>query len=334
MKISKCQTSDGTYYFSAPLVVNIQLSNYCPLKCPFCFMPQNERRDMPMTMLTSLLKELSDIGCRTILYGQGEPMVSGDILKAVELAHNASFNVRIATSGAGCTYNKLRRLYELGLTELHVSINSFNRSVNQSTRVGYDLAVNTLKLATSLGIRTKLNYVAQSDTIDMFPEYIQHAMNYHVDGINILREKVNRHGEIGKYTKEDLDKLAQHIKNSDIPIEIEECFCELKLYLPEHKKSALQGCSAGKAMMAIGSDGRYFPCSHLPSKAESFSCVKDYWTCSETLMKLREVHLTEEPCRNCINVDRCTPCQAIYRDDKHSYHKSRVDCSSFMRKDG
>lgn len=332
MNIKKFYSTNGFPYFSAPLIVNIQLSNYCPFNCSFCFMPRNTRNDMSMSLLKSLLSELSELGCRTILFGQGEPMVSGDIIRAVELAHNTGFDVRIATSGVGCTYNKLRRLQDAGLTELHISINSFDEAVNQRTRVGYDLAINAIKIATSIGIRTMLNYVAQDDTIDLFPEYIQQALKYSVNGISILREKVNRDGRIGTYKKCNLEKLASYISKSDISVEIEACFCELRLFLQAHSGAVTHGCAAGKSMMAIGTDGSFYPCSHLPSKAEHFPNIKDYWNNSQILTRLREMRLEDEPCCNCKYVEQCTPCQALYQDLTDSYHMSRMDCPAFLQK--
>lgn len=332
MNIKKYYSSNGFPYFSAPLIVNIQLSNYCPFNCSFCFMPHNSRDDMPMSLLQSLLSELNELGCRTILFGQGEPMVSGDIIKAVELAHNTGFDVRIATSGAGCTYNKLRRLQEAGLTELHISINSFDETINQKTRAGYDLAINAIKIAASIGMHTMLNYVAQDDTIDLFPQYVQQASKYSVSGISVLREKVNRNGVIGTYKKCNLEKLASYVLKSDINVEVEACFCELRLFLKAHNSATVHGCSAGKSMMAIGTDGSFYPCSHLPSKAEHFANIKDYWNNSQILTRLREMRLDDEPCCNCKYVEKCTPCQALYPDLTNSYHISRINCPVFQQK--
>lgn len=326
MRIKKCYTKNGKPYYSAPLVVNIQLSSYCPFKCSFCFMPQIEKIDMSVSALHSILSDLAEIGCRTILFGQGEPMVCSNILKAVELARSFGFSVKIATSGAGCTYNKLRRLYELGLNELCISINCFNESINNRTRMGFEEAINSIQLSKSIGMRTRLNYVAQNDTIDMFPEYIQYAEKYEVDGISILREKADRTGEIGKYSRDKLKKLASYIKTCSIPIDIEECFCELNVFLSSRQKASIQGCAAGKAMMAVGADGSFYPCSHLSSKAEKFTSVIQYWEGSEILAKLRDLYLEGEPCCNCVNVSKCTTCQAIYKDKRDSFHKSRVEC--------
>lgn len=291
-----------------------------------------EKRDLPIATLHSLLVELSQLGCKTVLFGQGEPMVCSNIVEAVRLAHSLGFNVRIATSGAGCTYNKLRRLLESGLTEIHISVNSFSEMDNKKTRMGYQQAINAIELATNIGIYTKLNYVAQNETIEKFPEYIKYSLKYKVNGISILREKVDRNGKIGNYSKNQLLKLSKYIRDSLIPIDIEECFCELKICLTERMKSPLQGCSAGRAMMAIGADGRFYPCSHLSSKAESFSSIAEYWNNSEILSKLREICLVDEPCCNCIYVNKCTACQAIYVDDRSSFYKSRVDCPVFIRK--
>ncbi len=332
MLIKKQMAEQGVPYFSAPLIVNIQLSNYCPLSCPLCFMSFNEKKDMDMQQLEKYLWELSALGCRSINFGQGEPMVSNLVAPAVALASKLGFRIVIATSGAGCNYNKLQRLYDLGLTELHVSLNSFDEKTNSLTRDGYKLAIYAIQLATSIGIKTKLTYVAQDLTIPEFSQYIQIAKEMKVEGISVLREKVNHDGQIHAYSAETLRTLANQIKQSCLPIEIEECFCELKLLLSTNKPSMLQGCAAGRAMMAITSKGDFLPCSHLASKAERYLSIADYWSNSSILNRLRNLTLNGAPCCECIYVSHCTSCQALYPDCRDEFHAGRIGCSLYKRK--
>lgn len=329
MKVKKRISEHGNVYLTAPLVTNIQLNDYCPLSCPFCFMKFNKKDEMSIGLLEKYLRELNLLGCRTIVFGQGEPMVCSKIYDAVRIAGKLGFRVKISTGGAGCTYNKLFRLYKYGLKELNVSINSFDKEVNSKSRDGYEQAINAMKIAVAVGLPFKVTYVAQEETMVEFETYAQRAAALGAVGISILREKVNSLGGIGTYTYESLLCLAEQVRKSPIPVEIEECFCELKILLTNKKNSPLQGCAAGRELMAIATNGEFMPCPHLHAKRESFSSVEEYWTNSPILYKLRDIVLDGEPCSNCKYIERCASCQAIYPDKLDDYYTSRKNCSMY-----
>lgn len=331
MKIQKLVTSNGNYYLSTPIVVNIQLSNYCPQKCPFCFMSFNENSEMEIKQLKKYLNELYDLGCRSITYGQCEPMVYSHIIEAVSIAKENGFRVNIVTSGAGCNYNKLRRLKELEVDEFHISLNSFDKSVNSKSRNGFEQAINTMKIANSIGISFKLNYVAQEDTIKGFEEYIEKADKMGAVGICVLREKVNNQGKSKGYTYDSLFQLGGVIQKSKIPIDIEECFCELMILMGKRERSDLQGCAAGRSMMAISADGKFLPCAHLFSKCEKFSTIKDYWNSSNYIRDIRNIQMIGEPCEKCIHISKCNPCQALYEDKREIVHANRQNCVIYTK---
>lgn len=330
MRINKLFSDCGNVYLTAPLIVNIQLNNYCPLSCPFCFMNFGEKAEISMKLLQKYFMELSVLGCRTITFGQGEPMVSSKIYDAVKMAHSHGFRVKIATSGAGCTYNKLRRLYEYGLNELSISINSFEKTINSKSRDGFDLAIVAMKTAIAVGIPFKVTYVAQEETMPHFEDYAQHAASLGATGISILREKVSATGNIENYTYGTLKHLAEQINKSPIPVEIEECFCELKVLITNREKAPLQGCAAGRAMMAITVSGEFMPCPHLYSKRESYSSLSTYWKSSPILANLRNICLNTPPCNKCKNVMRCSSCQAIYPDNRNDYYDNRKECPVYV----
>lgn len=329
MKVKKRISEQGNVYLTAPLVVNIQLNDYCPLSCPFCFMKFNKKDEISIELLEKYLRELSLMGCRTIVFGQGEPMVCSKIYKAVKRACEFGFRVKISTGGAGCTYNKLYRLYEYGLKELNVSINSFDKELNSKSRDGYEQAINAMKIAVAVGLPFKVTYVAQEETMVEFEKYAQRAVVLGAVGISILREKVNSAGDIGGYTYESLQCLAEQVRKSPIPVEIEECFCELKILLTNKKKSHLQGCAAGRELMAIATNGEFMPCPHLHAKREFFPSVQEYWTNSTILYKLRNIILDREPCSDCKYIEQCAPCQAIYPDKQENYFANRENCSIY-----
>lgn len=328
-RLKKLYTPIGNAYLSAPGVVNIQLDSYCPLACSFCFMRFSERKTMSIDVLKRHLDELYDMGTKSILFGQGEPMCYLRLYEAVQLAKSYNFRVIIATSGVQCTFNKIRRLRELGLDELHISLNSYDEAQNSKSRDGYAYAISSMKMAALAGLRFAPVYVAQKETIPMFENYVQKSIEMGASAIIVLREKTDRFGGIGQYSRDSLKSLAEVLQKSPIQIQVEECFCELMLIYKKRLPAPLQGCAAGRTMMAITADGRYLPCSHLQSKATITSSISYYWNSQESLGELRDVALTGEPCINCLHLAKCTPCQALYNDIKDAIHDKREFCMMF-----
>lgn len=255
-------------YLSAPVVVNIQLNSFCPLSCPFCFMSFADKKEMEWDKLKNYLIELKEMGCKTVSFGQGEPMVSTSVFKAVKFAHELGLRVNIVTSGYGITYNKLVRLKNCGLNEIRISLNSFKKEINEKSRDGFEYAINAVEIAKVIQMPFSMVYVAQEETMIDFEQYINKAIGYGAIGITVLREKMNHSGKIGQYSETALKILHDCVIKSEIPIAIEECFCELKLLSINHIPSALQGCAAGRALMAISVDGEFMPCPHLYKKKE------------------------------------------------------------------
>lgn len=333
--IKKLVSKIGKVYFSSPLVANIQLTNRCQLNCPFCFVSKEDPIDMKIEELKRQLVELKQMGCRTVVFGNGEPMLYPQIFEAVRLSKLFGFEVRIATSGSACTYNSLRRLKGIGLDLLTVSLNSVNREINELSRDGYKLAINAIRIACSLELNFSINYVALENNVSHFSELIQYANKFGAKSILIMREKVNSYGDIGySYSMSSLNRLVENIRDSSVPIQVEACFCELTQLIHNKGKGPLQGCAAGRVIISILASGRYGPCSHLYSKHEYADSIFDYWEGTSILDQLRSADLTSSPCGICVNSELCCPCQALFPDVRDIVYHSREKCVLFAEKNG
>ena len=78
--------------------------------------------------------------------------------------------------------------------------------------------------------------------------------------------------------------------------------------------------------MIIAADGSFGRCSHLYSKQEFYENISNYWYKSEKLKALREIYLSESPCNRCMNIEKCTPCQALFIDERDKFYYTRQDC--------
>ncbi len=123
-----------------PARVQIGITDRCNYRCLMCTMhsplvtglpPEGERAHMALDTFEHLLRDLSHLGGteRLDIVGVGEPMLHPDCLAMVEQARQAGFEVGLATNGFLLDEQKARRLGELGLEKLHLSINSGSEEV-------------------------------------------------------------------------------------------------------------------------------------------------------------------------------------------------------------
>jgi len=137
----------GTPFLPAPRAVAIGPAYQCNFRCLFCiehssleFQPgyhyQKEKRGYLQSLLgLSLFKktidDLFDIGVRFImLCDGGEPFLHPDIFTMIEYVKSKGMKCWIASNGSVLDEGKIRRLVEIKLDLLHISLNAASPSVH------------------------------------------------------------------------------------------------------------------------------------------------------------------------------------------------------------
>lgn len=100
------------FHFSAPLLVWIEITRRCNLRCEHCFVEGGPARngEMPTSRILSLLDELAEMGIFSVIISGGEPTIHPDFLEIVLYAHRLGFTVSIATNGMALTDRLLKQL--------------------------------------------------------------------------------------------------------------------------------------------------------------------------------------------------------------------------------
>jgi pyrroloquinoline quinone biosynthesis protein E len=318
--------------FLSPKIINIELTTQCPFNCPQCYKIGQNSKDitLPFERLETLLIEATSIGTKIILLSGGEPLLYPNIEATIKLIKRLNMDVYMSTSGYGLIAEKALTLKKEGLDILYVSLNGSTDEINHASREGYFYALNALKIARSVKLRTRINWVARHDNVKDLEKMIELIKLNEVEGIDILRNKINREGIIKeKLTLEDLKYIASLIKAQDKPnfMVVESCFFELKILLGINIKNiVLRGCSAGRYSMAIDAQGMFMPCSHALFKKERYDSILKYWRESQILNEFRRMNFSWEPCTSCIYNESCTPCQAEYEcKECYIYKKKEIN---------
>jgi len=118
---------------SAPLKVYLSITANCPLKCRHCHLPipDSSEKDLSMSELKSLFKEMASIGTCELILGGGEPFYREELPEIVASAREFGLNVSISTSGLFVTRIAAKKIADVG-------IKSFRISFDGSTEKSYD----------------------------------------------------------------------------------------------------------------------------------------------------------------------------------------------------
>ncbi len=91
-----------TRLYGRPLVLTLEATNVCNLKCPFCFTGvgevTRERSMMSMERYRKLIDDLGDYAMLLEFYNWGEPLLNKNIYEMVEIASKRGISTIISTN--------------------------------------------------------------------------------------------------------------------------------------------------------------------------------------------------------------------------------------------
>ncbi len=117
-----------------PWLVQIGISEACNYRCLMCPFhnpvvdlthKESQMPRMSYEMFARLLADLKRMGTEAVdICGNGEPLTNPRAMDMIALARSMGFRVKLATNAALLTGSRARRLVDLGVERMHVSINA------------------------------------------------------------------------------------------------------------------------------------------------------------------------------------------------------------------
>ena len=308
-------------YFYRPVLMNLELTTRCPLRCPQCYCDLETGRDMPLETARKWVEMGGDEGVKVLNLSGGETLCYPHLYEVTALGASKGMEVNIAISGAGFTHEVLERLKESGVSGIYVSLNGSTQNINAFSRDGYGLAIAALELLKQKGngIHTGINWVMHSTNADDFGNMVKLAEHYKVKELAVMAFKPDARHQLPTIpTPEQMQQAARQIKQykGAVEIQIEECFSPLRALVGQKffgnwNIGISKGCGAGRDAFSVDIDGRLTPCRHL-DYPESWDSIGEYWEKSPVLKELRRSgEDSSGPCGKCHFHKYCRPCMAI-----------------------
>ncbi len=150
-----------------PLVLTLEATNICNLRCPFCFTGIGEvtrpRSTMPLPLYRRLIDELGDYALLVEFYNWGEPLLNKDIHEMVRLASEKGISTIISTNFS-VPFDRARAetLISSGLAVLGAGIDGASQESYEKYRAGgsFERVIENMRLLAeakrALGSKTPL----------------------------------------------------------------------------------------------------------------------------------------------------------------------------------
>lgn len=307
-------------FLSHPWQMNLELSDYCPLSCPQCFVHLNEGRQMSLETAQYWLREAALAGVSCVSLSGGETACYPYLKEVIGVCSQLGLRSAASFSGAGLTEQLLKQIVGAGLDEIYISLNGSTKEINSMSRDGYEEALAALALLknfddTCVGI----NWVMHHNNSLDFSNMLTLCQDYGIKRLVVLSLKVDSKEALGDYPDlEDFENVAEIIKGykGPVDIQVESCLSQLRAvlfqgHLFNENTGLLRGCGAGRDRLSVSCEGKLIPCRHL-NLAEEWNSISEYWEKSPVLKNIRDIY--DKPTGKCAGCNfnmKCLPCVDI-----------------------
>lgn len=297
-----------------PMWLVLELTYRCPLKCVWCNNPldfdQYADKELSTEEWKQVLREGRELGALQLGFSGGEPMLRDDIEELVEEAERLGYYTNLITSGVGLTPERLKKLKEVGLKQIQLSLQSAERALTDrlvGARV-HDLKLEVAKRIKAEGFPMVLNVPVFRQNIDQVEEILALAEEIGVDYLEFANIQYYNWALLNRDellpTREQLERAEAAVNRAR-----ERLGGKMTIYfvIPDYFETRPKACMNGWGTihLTIAPDGAALPCQEVRViEGLEFPTVREHslqwlWDESPLFQKFRGDTWMAEPCRTC-----------------------------------
>ena len=131
---------------SAPIRVYYEITYGCNARCRHCYTSSSVRREDELTIyqMMGIIDQMKNMGSYRISIAGGEPLITDDFFRLVDYANQQNIDVSFSTNGTLITEEMAKRLSELKLRTISVSLDGATPESNDRVR-GHGMFHRTIK---------------------------------------------------------------------------------------------------------------------------------------------------------------------------------------------
>jgi AdoMet-dependent heme synthase len=320
-----------------PLSVHLDVTYRCNERCEHCYLEHHGRDEMTTSEIRALLDQLADAGVFFLTISGGEPLIRRDCFEIIEYARTLRFNVKLKTNAVLIGENEARRLRELNVEQVQISVYSHRPEVHDRISKlpgSLDRTLAAIRLLRSHGLKVTLANVLMNGNLQDSEGVRRIAAElgayYTLDptitpmmngDTSVLRLRVGAG---------DLNSI---FRNPELVGDVEE-FCAPPAPVDDGAREGYP-CSAGHTACYISPQGELYPCVQFPLSCGNVRREKfvDLWKHSPQLQEVRSIRGKDlTTCSSCDHLGSCTRCPGLAFMEGDMRGPSSADCEkSYVR---
>lgn len=322
-----------------PLGVHLDLTYRCNERCIHCYLDHDGHGEMSTAEIKQVLDQLAEAGTFFLTLSGGEVLMRRDFFTILEYARELLFNVRIKSNGVMIRELEARRMRELGVEQVQISVYSHRPEIHDAiTKLPGSLSrsIEAIRFLKSQGLKVAIANVLMTanmgDHVGVQALSRELGVTYTLDPT--ITPKIDGDDSILQYRIPGRE-LHAVFHNRDLVGNVEE-FCAVP---PPAGDDIMEGypCSAGHTACYITPYGDVFPCVQFPLPCGNVRRQKflDIWRNSAQLNDVRSVRAKDLPvCGTCRHVGTCTRCPGLAYMEGSMRGPSTADCEKSFQRTG
>ena len=341
----------------APLLVVWNFTYKCNLNCKHCYSNSgaSAKHELSTQEALKVVDQLADFGVTSLAFSGGEPLMRKDFFEVAKHAVDSGLYVSLATNGTLLTEENVKKLKEIGLHYVEVSVDGANAKTHDHFRGktgAFEQTMQGLKNCMNKNICTCIAITGTKNNLTEIPAVIDMAENMGIDRFTLFNFiPVGRGKEIvaadpSPQEREQLlrifnQKLSEGLRMAILSTTPQLARVALQCQSPTegdlimplaHMEATkiskrakaladfIGGCGAGRFYCAISPEGEVQPCVFMPLVVGDLKSQKmqDIWLNSQILKDLRNRENLKGRCSKCEYKYVCGGCRArayAYHDD-------------------
>jgi radical SAM protein with 4Fe4S-binding SPASM domain len=322
-----------------PISVHLDITYRCNERCVHCYLDHDDHGEMTTAEIEDVLNQLSDAGVFFLTLSGGEVLMRRDFFEIVGHARRLLFNVKVKTNGVMIREAHARRIRELGVEQVQISVYSHRHEVHDAiTKLPGSLkrTIEAIRFLKSQGLKVVIANVLMTSNL------------FDNTGVMALAKELGvcytLDPTITPKMDGDTSVLALRIPGSDLQQvfrsqELVGNVAEFCAPPPAPGEDILDGfpCSAGHTACYITPYGDVFPCVQFPLPSGNLRRQKfaEIWQNSPQLNEIRSIRARDLPtCSSCAHVGTCTRCPGLAYMEGNMRGPSTADCEKSFQRTG
>ena len=308
----------------SPLYVVWETTLDCNARCIHCYSDAcfgHGPDYWPLDESLDLIDQIADAGVLILALSGGELLMRPDWEILVERAVSKGLRVTFATNGILVTPEVARRIAELGVFNVSVSLDGATAETHEAIRQVpkiFDKACQAARNLVDAGVRVTVNFTPMRPNLHEAGAIIELAHDLGAEKINLTEYVYTTRGGVDLMPRpKELGDLMNFWTRAGEEwagrIEVDWHDCRVALLLPEEESDPYKGCGAGYTHCRITVDHDVTPCVVLPVPAGNLrqQSFREIWESAPELHKIRSRdNITSGNCADCEFKSRCGGCRA------------------------